>query len=72
MRRELFRAAHVLNREPCTEQSYIINLIVVPLTDRIISVAEVDSRSKCATGGVERFSQHAKEKLFVLIGPAVL
>lgn len=69
---ELFQAAHVLNQELCAEQSNITNLIVVPLTDRIISVVEVDSRSKCATSGVLRFSQCAKKKLFMLFGLAAL
>lgn len=72
MRGELFQAAHVLNQELCAEQSNITNLIVVPLRDRIISVVEVDSRSKCATSGALRFSQRAKKKLFVLIGLAAL
>lgn len=60
------------NSESCAEQSNLIKLIVVSLTDRKTSVAEVDSRSKCITGSVKRFSQHTKGKLLVFIGPAAL
>lgn len=42
------------------------------MTARIISAVEVDGSSKCASAGVERFSQHTKGKLLVFIGPAAL
>ena len=60
------------NAESRAERSNLIKLIVVPLTDRKTSVAEVDSRSKCIAGSVKRFSQHTKGNLLVFIGPAAL